>query len=75
MLRFGTINLWLGGTSIPSSWLHNSCLKISAISFCHVIIVHELCVFENDLYVVEISGLATFHVGYYNDLYASVLWL
>jgi hypothetical protein len=24
--------------------------------------VHELCVFENDLYVVVLSLLATFHV-------------
>jgi hypothetical protein len=32
--------------------------------FTCVIVVHELCVNENDLYVVVMSGLATFHVDY-----------
>jgi hypothetical protein len=68
MLRFGTVSLWLGGTSIPSSWLHNSCLKISVYLvvelFTCVIVVHELCVNENDLYVVVMSCLVAFHVDY-----------
>jgi hypothetical protein len=67
-LRFGIVSLWLGGTSVPSSWLHDSCLKISVLSctelFTCVIVVHELCVNENELYVVVMSGLVAFHVDY-----------
>jgi hypothetical protein len=67
-LRFGTTSLRLGGTSVPSSWLHDSCLKISALSCAKfltcVIAVHELCVNENDLYVVVMNNLVVFHVDY-----------
>jgi hypothetical protein len=30
----------------------------------HVVVVCELCVNENDLYVVVMSGLVAFHVDY-----------
>jgi hypothetical protein len=40
-----------------------------------VIVVHELCINENDLYVVVMSNLVSFHVDYYHALDASILWL
>jgi hypothetical protein len=40
-----------------------------------VIVVHELYVNENELYVVVMSGLDVFHVDYYHALYAYVSWL
>jgi hypothetical protein len=40
-----------------------------------LIVVHDLCVNENDLYVVAMSCLVEFHVDYYHDVYASILWL
>ena len=53
---------------VPSSWLHNSCLKISVLSctelFTCVNVVHKIYVNENDLYVVVMSGLVAFHVDY-----------
>jgi hypothetical protein len=43
--------------------------------FTYVIVVQEICVNENDLYVVAMSNLAAFHVDYLHDLDAFVLWL
>jgi hypothetical protein len=67
-LRFGTVSLQLGGTSVPSSWLHDSCLKISVLSctklFTCVNAVHELCVNENDLYVAVMNDLVVSYVDY-----------
>jgi hypothetical protein len=71
-LRFEIVSLCLGGTFVPSSWLHDSCLKISVLScielFTCIIVVHELCANDNDLYVVVRNGLV-------DALDASVLWL
>jgi hypothetical protein len=79
MLIFGTISLRLGGTSVPSNWLHDSCLNISVLSctklFTCVIAVHEICVNENDLYVVVMNDLVVYHVDYYHALDASIFWL
>jgi hypothetical protein len=54
--------------SIPSRWLHNYCLNISVLSytklFTCVVVVHELCVNENDLCVIVMSSLVVFHVDY-----------
>jgi hypothetical protein len=70
-LRFGTTSLRLGGMPVPRSWLHDSCLKISALSCTEllrcVIAVHELCVNENELYVVVMNDLVVFHVDYWYD--------
>jgi len=40
-----------------------------------LIIVHKLCVFGSDLYVVEMSCLVAFHVDYQHFVDASILWL
>jgi hypothetical protein len=40
-----------------------------------LIVVHELCVNENDLYAVAMSCLAAFDVDYYHVVYDSILWL
>ena len=40
-----------------------------------LIVVHELCVFGSDLYVVVMSFLVAFHVDYYHVVDASILWL
>jgi hypothetical protein len=45
------------------------------VLFTCVIVVHELCVNENDLYVVVMSCLVAFHVDYYHVVDASILWL
>jgi hypothetical protein len=46
LLIFGTTSLWLGGTSVPSSWLHNYYENIIVLSclYCimNLIVVHEL---------------------------------
>jgi hypothetical protein len=69
----------LGGTSVSSSWLHDSCLKISVLSctelFTCVIVVHELCVNGNDLYATIMNDLVVSHVDYYHSVGASILWL
>jgi hypothetical protein len=68
LLIFGIVSLWLGGTHVPRNWLHNSYLKISVLSctklFACVIVVHELCINENELYVGVMNGLVIFHVDY-----------
>ena len=43
--------------------------------FTCVIVVRELCVNDNVLYVVVMSCLTVFHVDYYHALDAYVLWL
>jgi hypothetical protein len=37
----------------------------------YLIVVHELCVFRSDLYVVVMSCLAAIHVDYYHAIDAS----
>jgi hypothetical protein len=37
-----------------------------------LIVMHALCVFESDLYVVVMSCLATFHVDYRHVVDASI---
>jgi hypothetical protein len=40
-----------------------------------LIVVHELCVFGSDLYVVVMSCLFAFHVDYWHVIDASIFWL
>ena len=40
-----------------------------------LIVVHALCVFGSDLYVVVMSCLVGFHVDYWHVVDASILWL
>jgi hypothetical protein len=73
LLIFWTFCLWLGGTFVLIIWLHKYCEKISVLSCCYVklcvILVDELCVNKNDLYVVVMSHLTAFHVDYYHVVY------
>jgi hypothetical protein len=55
---------------IAQPLLKDKCLSNFCLVFMSQIVVHELSVFENDLYVVVMSYLTTFHV-----VVASILWL
>jgi hypothetical protein len=43
--------------------------------FTCVIVVHEIHVNDNDLYVVVIRCLVAVHVDYYHVVVASIIWL
>jgi hypothetical protein len=43
--------------------------------FTCVVVVHELCINENDLHAIVMSCLVAFHVDYYHVVYASILCL
>jgi hypothetical protein len=45
LLRFGTTSLWLGGMSVPSSWLHNCFKNISVYLFSELIYEFNYCEF------------------------------
>jgi hypothetical protein len=48
--------------------LKDKCLSIFFLAFMIQIVVHELCVFENDLYVFVMKFLSCLHV-YFSILY------
>jgi len=63
---FGTKSIWLGGTSIPRSWLYNFFQKISIYMFYELIYEFNHYPFYlvngNDLYVVVDEFIFCIHV-------------